>query len=77
MVFAITIFLSNFIAMRAMLALVPVALGLFTRSWWSALFGVAFSLLFVATHRAETDDHLLLKDRWSGLRGFLTMPRRK
>ena len=68
---------SSFIAMRVMLALVPVALGLFTRSWWSALFGVAFSLLFAATHRTETDDHLVLKDRWSGLRAFLTMPRRK
>jgi glycerol-3-phosphate acyltransferase PlsY len=68
---------SSFVAMRVMLALVPVALGLFTRSWWSALFGLAFSLLFVATHRTETDDHLLLKGRWSSLTGFLTMPRRK
>jgi glycerol-3-phosphate acyltransferase PlsY len=68
---------NSFIAMRVMLALVPVALGLFTRSWWSALFGVAFSLLFAATHRTETDDHLVLKVRWSGLRAFLTMPRRK
>jgi glycerol-3-phosphate acyltransferase PlsY len=68
---------SSFIAMRVMLALVPVALGLFTRSLWSALFGVAFSLLFIATHRTETDDHLLLKGRWSSLTSFLTMPRRK
>ncbi len=68
---------SSFIAMRVMLVLVPVALGLFTRSGWSALFGVAFSLLFITTHRTETDDHLILKARWSGLRRFLTMPKRK
>lgn len=68
---------SNFIAMRVMLVLVPAALWLFTSSWWSALFGLAFSALFLTTHRTETDDHLLLKERWAGLTSFLTMPRRK
>ena len=68
---------SSFIAMRITLALIPVVLGLVTRSWPAAIFGAAFSVLFLTTHSTDTDDHLLMKDRWSGLRNFLTMPRRK
>jgi hypothetical protein len=28
-------------------------------------------------NQRETDDHLIIKRRWAGLRSFLTMPRRK
>jgi hypothetical protein len=28
-------------------------------------------------NQRETDDHLIIKKRWAGLRSFLTMPRRK
>jgi len=39
--------------------------------------GATFSLVFLSTHRPETDDHLLVKARWPNLRAFLTAPRRK
>jgi acyl phosphate:glycerol-3-phosphate acyltransferase len=67
---------SSFLAMRATLVLVPVAFGLITQSWWAALFGAAFSLLFVTTHRPETDDHLLIDAHWHSLWGFITAPPR-
>jgi glycerol-3-phosphate acyltransferase PlsY len=68
---------NSFIAMRVTLATIPIVLGLVTWSWPAAILGAAFSLLFLSTHRTETDDHLLMKEQWSGLRSFLTMPRRK
>jgi acyl phosphate:glycerol-3-phosphate acyltransferase len=68
---------SNFLAMRATLLLLPIVFGLVTRSWWWVLFGASFSLMFLTTHRPESDDHLLLKARWPTLWAFLTAPRRK
>ena len=41
------------------------------------LWPLIFSLMFLSTHRPETDDHLLVKARWPNLRAFLTAPRRK
>jgi glycerol-3-phosphate acyltransferase PlsY len=68
---------SSFIATRVNLVLGPPILGLLTQSWWFVLLGAVFALLFMSTHRRETDDHLIIKKRWAGLRSFLTMPRRK
>ncbi len=68
---------SNFIAMRFSLLLLPFIFGLATQSWWWVLFGACFSLMFLTTHRPESDDHLLLKARWPTLWAFLTAPRRK
>jgi acyl phosphate:glycerol-3-phosphate acyltransferase len=68
---------SNFIAMRVSLLLLPFVFGLVTQSWWWTLFGACFSLMFLTTHRPESDDHLLLKARWPTLWAFLTAPRRK
>jgi glycerol-3-phosphate acyltransferase PlsY len=68
---------TSFLATRVTLVTGPVAIGLLTRSWWYVLLGVVFSLLFMTTHERKTDDHLIIKERWSGLRRFLTMPRRK
>lgn len=68
---------SSFLATRVNFVAGPLIVGLFTRSWWYVLMGAVFSLLFMTAHRRETDDHLVIKERWSGLRGFLTMPRRK
>lgn len=68
---------SSFIATRVNFVAGPLIVGLLTRSWWYVLMGAVFSLLFVTAHRRETDDHLVINERWSGLRGFLTMPRRK
>ncbi len=63
---------SNFIAMRVSLLLLPVILGLITQSWWMLLTGACFSLMFLTTHRPETDDHLILKARWPTFWAFLT-----
>ncbi len=68
---------SSFIATRVTFMVWPFIFGLVMQSWWSALFGAAFSLLFMSTHRRESDDHLLIKDQWPNLIAFLTAPRRK
>lgn len=68
---------SSFVATRILLVLLPFILGLVTQSWWYVLFGMALSLLYMSTHRPQTDDHLLIKDRWPNLWAFLTGPRRK
>jgi glycerol-3-phosphate acyltransferase PlsY len=68
---------SSFLATRVNFVAGPIIVGLLTRSWWYVLMGAMFSLLFMTAHRRQTDDHLVIKERWSGLRGFLTMPRRK
>lgn len=68
---------SSFAATRVSLALWPLALGLITRSWTYGLFGAALSLLYLGTQRRETDDHLLIKERWPSLWAFLTGPRRR
>jgi glycerol-3-phosphate acyltransferase PlsY len=68
---------SSFVATRVNLVAGPVVIGLLTRSWWYLLMGAVFSLLFMTAHQRATDDHLIIKKRWKGLRSFLTMPRRK
>jgi glycerol-3-phosphate acyltransferase PlsY len=68
---------SSFMAMRAMLLLWPMIFGLIARSWWALLFGVAFSVLFMATHRTGTDDHELIKVGYGRLTRFLTTQRRR
>ena len=68
---------SSFIATRVNLVTGPIVIGLLTRSWWYVLMGAVFSLLFMTAHQRETDDHLIIKKRWKGLRSFLTMPPRK
>lgn len=68
---------SSFIAARITLLTWPIAFGLITRSWWSVILGGVFSLLFATTHKPDTDDHLLVKDRWGGLRRFAVLPPRK
>jgi glycerol-3-phosphate acyltransferase PlsY len=67
---------SNFLATRvALLSLAPVY-GLISQSWWALLFGIAFALIFLSTHKRETDDHLLIKRQWPTLLDFLTAPPR-
>jgi acyl phosphate:glycerol-3-phosphate acyltransferase len=68
---------SSFLAMRITLLTLPIVFGLITSSWISVLFGALFSLLFLTTHRPETDDHLLLKQRFPTLWAFLTAPPRR
>ncbi len=68
---------SNFLAMRVALLLLPFVSGLVTLSWVSVLFAAMFALLFLTTHHPETDDHLLLKQKFPTLWAFLTAPRRE
>jgi glycerol-3-phosphate acyltransferase PlsY len=68
---------SSFVATRVNLVTGPIVIGLLTRSWWYLLMGVVFSVLFLTAHQRATDDHLIIKKRWAGLRSFLTMPRRR
>ncbi len=67
---------SNFLAMRVMLLILPIVFGIVTQSWIAVLFGGVFALLFLTTHQPETDDHLLLKQKFPTLWAFLTAPRR-
>lgn len=67
---------SNFAATRLTMAVWPLIAGWAMQARWPVLFGGAVSVLFLSTHRKETDDHLLLKNQWPGLRAFLTAPTR-
>jgi glycerol-3-phosphate acyltransferase PlsY len=66
----------SFTATRILLLTWPLLFGLLTRSWWNGLAGVALSAMFLTTHRPQTDDHLIIKERWPNLWRFLTGPRR-
>jgi len=66
----------SFVATRILLLTWPFLFGLLTWSWWNGLAGAALSLMFLTTHRPETDDHLIIQERWNSLWGFLTGPRR-
>jgi glycerol-3-phosphate acyltransferase PlsY len=68
---------SSFVATRVNLVAGPIIIGLLTRSLWYVLMGAVFCLLFLTAHQRATDDHLVINERWKGLRTFLTMPRRK
>jgi glycerol-3-phosphate acyltransferase PlsY len=68
---------SSFMTTRITLMLLPFIVGLATQSWWYAVFGGALSLVYMSTHRPESDDHLLIKERWPNLWAFLTGPRRE
>ena len=50
--------------------------GLLNQSWWAVLFGAAFALMFLSTHKRETDDHLLIKQQWPTFWDFLVAPPR-
>jgi glycerol-3-phosphate acyltransferase PlsY len=67
----------SFTATRILLLIWPFIFGLLTWSWWNGLAGAVLSLMFLTTHRPETDDHLLILERWPTLWQFLTGPRRQ
>lgn len=68
---------SSFAATRLSLLLWPYLFGLITQSWWSVLLGAFISLLFLSTHRRETDDHQLINATWRNLWAFLSAPQRE
>jgi len=68
---------SNFAATRLLAAALPPAMYVATLSWWWVAVGVAYSLLFLTTHRPGTDDHLLIKQQFPSAWAFLTAPPRR
>jgi glycerol-3-phosphate acyltransferase PlsY len=67
---------SSFTATRLTLLLLPAPIYTVTHSWWYALVGLVLGLIYLSTQRGETDDHLILKERWPNLWAFLTSPPR-
>ena len=68
---------SSFIATRIAFLLWPIVLGIAMGSGWAFGFGIVISIIYLSGQRRETDDHLLINERWSSLFGFFTSPRRK
>lgn len=68
---------SSFWATRISLLTWPFVFGALTRSWIYLLFGVALSAVYLTTHRAVSDDHRIIKQRWPSLWAFLTGPKRR
>jgi glycerol-3-phosphate acyltransferase PlsY len=68
---------NSFKATRITFVLMPVILGIITRSWWFTLTALALLIIYLTMQRPDSDDHLLLKERWESLWGFLTSPPRK
>ncbi|MFC2046160.1 glycerol-3-phosphate acyltransferase [Chloroflexota bacterium] len=66
----------SFVATRIFLVTWPFLFGLLTQSWWNVAFGAVLSLMYLSTQDPETDDHLLIKERWPNLWEFLTGPPR-
>ena len=66
----------SFFATRILLAAWPFLFGLLTEFWWNVAFGAALSLMYLSTQQPETDDHLLISERWPNLWEFLSGPRR-
>jgi len=52
---------SSFWATRCWLLSLPVTLGLVTMSWSYALIGAVIALIYMSSHKVETDDHTILK----------------
>lgn len=68
---------SSFKATRYSLILWPAIFGLVLATWWYVLFGTVLSLIYLQAQQPETDDHLMIKERWPGLLSFLTSPKRR
>ena len=68
---------NSFKATRITFVLMPFILGVITRSWWFTLTALALLIIYLTMQRPDSDDHLLLKERWESLWDFLTSPPRK
>lgn len=68
---------NSFKATRITFVIMPVMIGVLTRSVWFALTALALLIIYLTAQRPDSDDHLLLKDRWSSFWRFLTSPPRK
>jgi hypothetical protein len=67
---------NSFKATRITLATLPLVVWGITRSEWYALMGLALGLIYLSAQQRETDDHMLIKERWPSFWAFLTGPKR-
>jgi glycerol-3-phosphate acyltransferase PlsY len=67
---------SSFKATRITLATLPLVVWGITRSEWYTLMGLALGLIYLSAQQRETDDHMLIKERWPSFWAFLTGPKR-
>lgn len=68
---------SSFWAARVCMVVWPVVFGLMMSSWWALIFGVLVALIYLSTHHEETDDHMIIKERWPSILAFLFSPPRR
>jgi len=66
----------SFQATRFTLFMLPLVIGLQTRSWWYVFMAVVLLLLYLDAQRRGSDDHLLLKEHYPSFWNFLTSPPR-
>jgi acyl phosphate:glycerol-3-phosphate acyltransferase len=68
----------SFWATRIWISSLPAILILATQSWSLVLWGCALSLIYLVTHKEDSDDHGIIKEQWPNLwRFIITPPRRK
>lgn len=68
---------SSFFATRIAFLLWPIIFGVAMGSIRAFGFGILISAIYLIAQSRDTDDHLIIKKRWSSLLDFLTSPRRK
>jgi glycerol-3-phosphate acyltransferase PlsY len=67
----------SFWATRIMLVIAPVIFGFMTGSVVFGLMAVPLCLVYLSTQEKGTDDHLIIRQRWSSFWAFLTAPPRR
>ena len=67
---------SSFWTTRLTFAAAPIIFGLMMGSAWLGLLAVPLCLLYMFAQDKRTDDHLIIKERWSSFWAFLTAPPR-
>ncbi|NIS80749.1 MAG: hypothetical protein GTO14_11195 [Anaerolineales bacterium] len=68
---------SSFWAARACMVTWPVIFGILMQSWLAFFTALLLAAIYFSTHQRGTDDHLIIKQRWSSLLDFLLSPRRR
>lgn len=66
----------SFWATRLTFILVPIVFGVITRSLIMCCAAAPLSLIYLSTQERGSDDHRIIKERWSSFAAFLTSPPR-
>jgi glycerol-3-phosphate acyltransferase PlsY len=70
------LFKNSFIATRLTFWLLPIIVAMATHSIEITLMSFGLSLIYLTTQEEWSDDHMILKKRWSSLIAFLVSPPR-